>query len=253
MPGSGPWRPVLKKGMIDPVRNPFRPNFGHATMMLPRLPAWLTTRVMPALLGLFAISRLRRHLRPRFQRRREGPEVDPARSVLRSLFDVHPSAGAAQRRPVGVRTIPIDTIAGTMRHPSQNTADFLPLPALRGANWRARWQRLNLALDRLEILPPIDVVQVGDEYWIEDGHNRVAAALRSGAVEIDADTTQLLLPGIVPSERGWVDPSALVGGEELRQAAAGRHSRTVEQRTAADARSREDLLRTAEDEAGPRP
>jgi hypothetical protein len=34
-----------------------------------------------------------------------------------------------------------------------------------------------------------------------------------------------------------------VGGEELRQAAAGRHSRTVEQRTVADETSRADLLR----------
>lgn len=164
-------------------------------------------------------------------------------AVLPSLFDVYPQASSAPRRRVGVRTIPLDRIVGTLRHPSQNTADFLPLRSLRGANWRARWQRLNRAMDRLELLPPIDVVQVGDEYWIEDGHNRVAAALRAGAVDIDADTTQLLLPGVEAPERGWMDSSAVVGGEELRQAAAGRHSRTVEQRTISDATSRADLLR----------
>ena len=99
------------------------------------------------------------------------------------------------------------------------------------------------------MLPPIDVVQVGDDYWIEDGHNRVAAAIRAGAVEIDADTTQLLVPGIEAPERGWMDTSSVVGGEALRQAGAGRHSRTVEQRTVSDATSRDDLLR--EPDRGP--
>lgn len=175
--------------------------------------------------------------------RRSARFAAARRRVLPSLYDVHPAAGAAQRRPVGVRTIPLDRIVGTLRHPSQNTADFLPLPRLRGPNWQARWQRLRAAADRLELVPPIDVVQVGDDYWVADGHNRVAAARRAGAIDIDADTTQLLMPGLMPSERGWIDPSAAVGGEELRQAGAGRHSRTVEQRTVADSTRRADLAR----------
>jgi hypothetical protein len=190
-----------------------------------------------ATLGRRALSALRR------ASRREPP---PRARVLPSLFDVHPGASGAQRRRVGVRTIPLDHVVGTLRHPSQNTADFLPLPGLRGANWRARWQRLTRAVDRLDMLPPIDVVQVGEDYWVEDGHNRVAAALAAGAIDIDADTTQLLLPGLTP-ERGWMDTTSVVGGEELRQAAAGRHSRTVEQRTISDVTSRTDLIR-GEDE-----
>lgn len=205
--------------------------------MLSRLARWILSRpaaaiVLGALVGRAVAARLARDTDRRSRRR----------DVLPSLYDRHPDASSAPRRRVGVRTIPLDKIAGTLRHPSQNTADFLPLPRLRGSNWQARWQRLNRAMDRLEVLPPIDVVQVGDEYWVEDGHNRVAAALRAGAVEIDADTTQLLVPGIA-LERGWLDRSSAVGSEELRQAGAGRHSRTVEQRTAADATSRADLLR----------
>jgi hypothetical protein len=165
------------------------------------------------------------------------------RSILPSLYDRYPEATRATRRPVGVRTVPLDRIIGTMRHPSQNTADFLPLPKLRGRNWQGRWQRINRAMDRLEVLPPVDLEQVGDDYYVEDGHNRVAAALRNRAVEIDADVTQLLMPGIRPSERGWTDTSSYVGGEELRQAARGHHSRTVEQRSQADELSRADLLR----------
>jgi hypothetical protein len=207
--------------------------------MLSRIARWIVSRpaaaiVLGALIGRAVATWWTRDGR------------NPRRDVLPSLYDRHPAASSAPRRRVGVRTIPLDRIVGTLRHPSQNTADFLPLPRLRGSNWLARWQRLTRAMDRLEVLPPIDVAQVGDEYWIEDGHNRVAAALRAGAVEIDADTTQLLIPGIAV-ERGWLDPSSTVGSEELRQAAAGRRSRTVEQRTAADETSRTDLLRGPDD------
>ena len=102
--------------------------------------------------------------------------VVPNASVLPSLFDRYPGATAAPRRAIGLRSVPLDRIVGTMRHPSQNTADFLPLPRLRGANWRGRWQRINRAIDRLATLPPVDLVQVGDDYYVVDGHNRVAAA-----------------------------------------------------------------------------
>lgn len=206
--------------------------------MLSRIARWIVSRPAAA---VFFGALIGRAVAARW-RRGEG-ERSRRRDVLPSLYDRYPNASSAPRRRVGVRTIPLDKIVGTLRHPSQNTADFLPLPRLRGTNWMARWQRLNRAMDRLEVLPPIDVVQVGDEYWVEDGHNRVAAALQADAVEIDADTTQLLLPGVAIPERGWMDRTSVVGGEELRQAAAGRLSRTVEQRSAADETSRSDLLR----------
>jgi hypothetical protein len=169
------------------------------------------------------------------QRRRE-------RDVLPALHDIQPNAGAAPRRRIGLRAVDLDRIVGTVRKPSQNTADFLPLPHLRGQNWQARWQRITRAVDRLAMLPPIELVQVGDDYYVVDGHNRVAAARRAGAVEIDADITQLLLPGVTQPGQATLDASSLVGAEEVRQAGQGRLSRTVEQRSATDDLSRRDLL-----------
>jgi hypothetical protein len=161
--------------------------------------------------------------------------------VLPSLFERHPDAYRAPRRAIGVRGVPLDEIVGTMRHPSQNTADFLPLPGLRGENWRARWQRIGRATDRLAMLPPVDLVQVGDEYYVADGHNRVAAARRADAVEIDADVTQLLVPGVARPEPLRFDAGSLYGADEVRQAAGGRLSRTIEHRAAEDLISRRDL------------
>jgi hypothetical protein len=204
---------------------------------------WILAGAIAVVLAA-VFQRLRRTLGTRGEGRARG-----SRDVLPSLYDVHPGVGTAPRRPVGVRSVPLERIVGTLRRPSQNTADFLPLPHLRGQNWSSRWQRINRATNRLDMLPPVDLVQVGDDYWVEDGHNRVAAALRAGAVEIDADVTQLLLPDLKPSERGWMDASSMVGGEQLRQAAAGRHSRTVEQRTTSDVTPRSELVR--EDVVGP--
>jgi hypothetical protein len=208
--------------------------------MILRFFRWLLSR-LSALVVLAAVAGRVRHAwrgRARDERARRESE----RTVLPSLYDRHPAAGTAPRRAVGIRSVPIERIVGTLRHPSQNTADFLPLRRLRGQNWRGRWQRINRAMDRLAMLPPVDLVQVGDDYYVEDGHNRVAAARRADAVEIDANVTQLLLPGVKPG-RAMFDASSLVGTEEVRQAGRGRHSRTVEQRTAADAVSRRDLLR----------
>ena len=190
-------------------------------------------------------------LRDAFIRQRsEAQQRATARNVLPSLYERHPDAARAPQRRVGLRSVPLDEIIGTMRHPSQNSADFLPLPKLRGENWRARWQRITRATDRLAMLPPVDLVQVGEEYYVADGHNRVAAARRNGAVEIDADVTQLLVPGVARPEQVAFDASSLYGAGEVRQAASGRLTRTLEQRTSGDQLSRQDLLR--EPDEGPR-
>jgi hypothetical protein len=97
-------------------------------------------------------------------------------------------------------------------------------------------------MERLERLPPIDLVQVGDDYYVTDGHNRIAAARRAGGLEIDADVTQLLLPGVTQPGQATLDASSLIGAAEVRQAGEGRQSRTVEQRSASDEYSRRDLL-----------
>jgi hypothetical protein len=165
------------------------------------------------------------------------------REPLPSLYDRHPEAGTAARHPRGLQTVPIDAIVGTARHPSQNTADFLPLPALRGENWAARWQRLKSATSNLVVLPPIELLQVGDTYWVVDGHNRVAAARREGAVAIDADVTELRMPGVAIERHAPAGPATLIGSDEVRLAAEGRLSRTVDHRIEAEEVPREELGR----------
>jgi hypothetical protein len=199
------------------------------------------------LAGLFIAFAVLRRVRDAWLRRGADGRAD--RGVLPSLYDRHPAAGSAPRRRVGLQAVDVDRIVGTMRHPSQNTGDFRPLPHLRGANWQGRWQRITRATDTLARLPPVDLVQVGEEYYVTDGHNRVAAARRSGADEIDADVTQLLVPGVEqPPGQATLDAGSLIGAVEVRQAGQGRQSRTVEQRSATDGYSRRDLAGDTRDD-----
>jgi hypothetical protein len=148
-----------------------------------------------------------------------------ARVPLPILWDVHPEARQALGRDIGLRSVPIDEIVGTaVAGPAQRGGDFLPLPAFRSANWQARWSRVQNALDRLAILPPVDLVKYGDGYWIEDGHNRVAAALYNGQQDIDAVVRELRQPGYVDDDTDTIATLAPVAavGSELRAAGAGR-------------------------------
>src|SRR3989442_502234 len=137
-----------------------------------------------------------------------------ARQPLPLLYDVHPEARRALPHPLGVRTIPIAEIAGSAVEPPQRGGDFLPLPPFRSRNWAGRWQRLRSGNDRLVHLPPIDVLRYGDRYWVTDGHNRVALGLSEGQIGIDANVTDLHLPGQPIEPAGALAPLL----EEAREA-----------------------------------
>ncbi len=150
------------------------------------------------------------------------------RAPLANLWEVHADAARATPRDYGFHAIPVDRIAGTaVAGQPQRGGDFLPLKDRRGEDWQARWQRILRAIDSLENLPPIEVIKYGDEYWVLDGHNRVAAALYNGQPEIDAVVHELRRPGQPAS-----GPTPLIAGVvedsiDLRDAGSGRRTPTV--------------------------
>lgn len=145
-----------------------------------------------------------------------------ARQPLPMLFERHPEARNAARRELGLQTIDVEDIVGTaVGGPRQRGGDFLPLKPFRTKNWQARWQRLRSAADRLTILPPIDVLRYGDEYWVLDGHNRVAAALYGGQLAIDAMVSDVSRPGASREPQATLAPLA-EDSVELRRAVGRR-------------------------------
>ncbi|HSL75742.1 MAG TPA: hypothetical protein VK867_02275 [Candidatus Limnocylindrales bacterium] len=188
----------------------------------------LVERVGHAVEGVERSISERPGMRARVVRRR-------AATPLASLNDVHPEVRRARPVPVGLRTIPVDEIAGTaVGGGDQRGGDFLPLKPFRGRNWAGRWQRLNRAQDALAILPPIDVVKHAGRYWVVDGHNRVALALYQGQPEIDASIVELVPPGERRTEPVLDMAPTMAGSRTLRTRGAGR--------PASDALAHEDRL-----------
>jgi hypothetical protein len=98
-----------------------------------------------------------------------------------AVYDERRQAGAAGGR--GLREIPVDAISGTTEpnRAAQFDRHFRPTRLTR-----CRWQSVWLAMHRGTTLPPISVVQVGDEFAIRDGHHRVSVAKALGAPTISA-------------------------------------------------------------------
>ena len=99
-----------------------------------------------------------------------------------AVFETHAVRRATGTR--GVREIPLEAITATVEPARARHFDYQFRPA--GGRTRGRWERLWIAEQRGEILPPISVVQVGDGFAVLDGHHRVSVARARGAVTIDA-------------------------------------------------------------------
>lgn len=115
--------------------------------------------------------------------------------TLPSLAATHP--GAPQRgRWIGLQPVPTHCIRGTasLSIPASRGIDFRPIFGREPSDWRSRWARLEAAMDDLVALPPVELVRAGGEYWVVDGHNRVALAKQRGQLWIDADITELDIP-----------------------------------------------------------
>lgn len=107
--------------------------------------------------------------------------------TLLSFDQVQELLRSRQELDRGTQTIPIASIVGSVGRYRDFDRAFLPL---EGAD-AGRWQRLDVALNELRPLPPIDVYKVGDVYFVSDGNHRVSVAKANGAVSIDAHVTEV--------------------------------------------------------------
>ena len=171
---------------------------------------------------------------------------------LTNLYELHPEVRDASPRELGLRFIPVEEIRGTaVAGHAQRGSDFLPLRQYRGENWQTRFQRINNANRRLKPLPPIDLIKYDGEYWVVDGHNRVAAALQDNAAGLDAMVTELVPLDGRASERPAV-LLPLYGEAQAMRAAAQGHAPAVEIRYAEQASSSEPSRESTERRGGTR-
>ncbi len=145
-----------------------------------------------------------------------------AREPLADLYELHPEARLSSPRELGLRFVPVEEIRGTaVAGIAQRGGDFLPLKPFRGENWAGRWQRIRQANRNLQPLPPIDLIKFEGEYWVLDGHNRVAATLYASGVGLDAMVTEFIPLDGQTSERPTNLLSYIGESGALRAAAQG--------------------------------
>jgi hypothetical protein len=115
--------------------------------------------------------------------RREPADFDlilPFEEVVRAL-------GWRGERYLGLQTIPIDSIVGTVERVRDFDRHFQPT----SGRTRKRWERIATAARRGEAFPPIDVYRIGEVHFVKDGHHRVSVARSQGLPDIDAYVTEV--------------------------------------------------------------
>src|ERR1700685_2037869 len=132
------------------------------------------------------------------QRLRRGPDDV---NVILPYDEVVAALGRRGERRLGLRTIRLDTIVGTVDSSRDFDRRFRPT----SERVRARWERLALAQRRGEAIPPIDVYRVGDLHFVQDGHHRVSIAMAARATTIDAYVTEVLTQVPLTGVRGRRD------------------------------------------------
>lgn len=83
---------------------------------------------------------------------------------------------------VGSRTVSIRRIKGSEGRSSDFDSDFNPLHS----RTRDRWISIAMARARGDTMPSVELIQLGDDYFVRDGHHRISVACALGEEYIDA-------------------------------------------------------------------
>ena len=97
----------------------------------------------------------------------------------------------------GTRTVSIRDIRGSEGRCGDFDADFRPLQG----HTRDRWVGIASAREMETPLPPVKLVQIGDLYFVRDGHHRISVARAMGQEAIEAEVIAWQVVGPLPWER----------------------------------------------------
>jgi len=87
----------------------------------------------------------------------------------------------------GLQHISLDAIIGSVGRYADFTRNFLPRSNVQAG----RWARVKSVLRDLDDMPPIQVYQIGEAFFVMDGNHRVSIARQRGATHIQAFVTEI--------------------------------------------------------------
>src|SRR5204863_6176544 len=109
-------------------------------------------------------------------------------NLILPFEEVVEALGFRGERGLGLQSIPLDSVVGTVDRSREFDRRFRPT----SRRVRGRWERIAEAQRRGQAMPPISVYRIGDMHFVKDGHHRVSVARAMGRQEIDAYVTEVL-------------------------------------------------------------
>lgn len=116
------------------------------------------------------LSRLKRRIQGRAQRLYDLNDLKQYLSLRGSSYS-------------GVQVVCIRSIIGSESRTIDFDIDFHPMNEFA----RERWVNMAIAYLARIVLPPIQLIQVGDAYFVRDGHHRISVSRAFGQIAMDAE------------------------------------------------------------------
>jgi hypothetical protein len=116
---------------------------------------------------------------------------------LLDLGEIKATCAVHGHRDAGIHTVPISQIRGSEGRCTDFDHDFNPL---QEHNQR-RWLHVAGVWEWGKALPPVELVQIGEFYFVRDGHHRISVARALGQRTIEARVVVWQVGGPLPWER----------------------------------------------------
>jgi hypothetical protein len=101
----------------------------------------------------------------------------------------------------GTQDVPLDLIVGTLGREREFNREFLP----RDESLRERWEEVEDLAEGPAGFPTVELYQVGEAYFVVDGHHRVSVARSLGVPTIEARVREFLSPVAISPEASIED------------------------------------------------
>jgi len=94
-------------------------------------------------------------------------------------------ASLSNRHYAGIKTVRINQIRGSEGRTEDFNAKFKPLQVRS----KGRWISIAKAQLTDQALPLVELIQIGETYYVRDGHHRISVAQALGQESIEAEVT----------------------------------------------------------------
>jgi hypothetical protein len=116
---------------------------------------------------------------------------------LLPLKEVLASCSRRGSHYAGLKTVPIRQIRGSEGRCQDFDGDLRPIQPHN----QSRWLSVATACQMSVSLPPVELIQVGQVYFVRDGHHRISVAKALGQEHIEAEVTLWDVSGPLPWEK----------------------------------------------------